>query len=104
MSISVSGADIGHIVETAATVGSILATLIAAFIVYLMVRPSRRPVREAESAEAEELWRIVDLMDRRLEVLERALADQLDRPRRAADREQATFAPAEQGRDSGRKQ
>jgi hypothetical protein len=101
MSISVNGADIGHIVETVATVGSILATLIAALIVYLMVRPSRRARPEAEPAETEELWRIVDLMDRRLEVLERALADQLNRPRHA-DREQATFAPAGEGRDSGR--
>ena len=94
MTVSVNGNDIAQIVQVAAIVGSIVATLVVGFIVYLMVRPSaprarpRARRREADPAEAEELWRIVDLMERRLEVLERALADQLERPRAARTRAQ----------------
>ena len=66
--------------------------LIVGLLVYLMVRPPRhvRERRRAEKrgeiraetdpAEAEQLWRLVDRMESRLEVLERALADQVERP------------------------
>jgi hypothetical protein len=43
-------------------------------------------------------------MERRLEVLERALAGQLERPRRCAEAEPRIFAPAGDGLDSGRKE
>jgi len=108
MTLSVNGADIAQIVQVAATVGSIIAALVVGLIVYLMVRPPRHARREAprqaDPAEAEEMWRIVDLMDRRLEVLERALADRTEGPSDRADRNQAFFAPAGDGRDSGRKE
>ena len=64
--------------------------LVVGLLVYLMVRPPRhvrsaqgreRGEPEMEPAEAEELLRLVDRMESRLEVLERALAD-----RRAAAR------------------
>ena len=57
-----------------------------------MVRPPRhvRERRKAEKrgeirpetdpTEAEEMWRVVERMESRLEVLERALADQIERP------------------------
>ena len=69
----------------------------------------RRKWREVEMdpVEAEEVWRLVDRMEARLEVLERALADQIDhqgRPTIGAVREEETFAPADEGRDSGRKE
>ena len=109
MTVSISPADVAGIVQVAATVFSILPMLVVGWFVYLMVRPSRRdrPRRRAEAAdpvEAEQLWRIVDLMERRLEVLERALADQLERPRGRADETPRIFAPAGNGRDSGRKE
>jgi hypothetical protein len=103
MTLSISPNDVAEIVQVAATVFSILLTLVVGWFVYLMVRPSkkereRRRLREADPAEAEELWRIVDLMERRLEVLERALADRLE------DRGEQDFLLADEGRDSGRKQ
>jgi cell division protein FtsN len=109
MTFYVNGNDIAQIVQVAATVGSIVAAIVVSFIVYLMVRPSRKDrergrVREADPAEAEEMWRIVDLMERRLEVLERALAGQLERPRGRAEEEPRIFAPAGDGRESGRKE
>jgi hypothetical protein len=108
MTLSINGNDIAQMVQVAATVGSIVATLVVCFIVYLMVRPSRqeraRKAREANPVETEEMWRIVDLMERRLEVLERALADQLERPRGRADETPRIFAPAGDGRESGRKE
>jgi len=111
VTLSLDGQDIGQIVEIAATVGSIVATLVIGFIVYLMVRPSKaeRARRKAQllaadPRESEEMWRVMDRMEGRLEVLERALADQIERPRPRADEEDRLFAPADQGRDSGRKE
>ncbi len=103
MTVSISPADVAGIVQVAATVFSILLMLVVGWLVYLMVRPSRRDraarkVREADPAEAEQLWRIVDLMERRLEVLERALSARLE------DRRERDFLLADEGRDSGRKE
>jgi hypothetical protein len=71
------------------------------------IRPSRRSrdhreAIETDAADNEAMWRIVDRMEERLEVLERALADQVERPRTRAPREDEIFAPADEGRDSGR--
>ena len=99
MTVSLNGNDIAEIVQVAATVFSILLMIVCGWFVYLMVRPSRRArdkARQADPAEAEELWRIVDLMERRLEALERALADKVE------DRRQQDFLLADEGRDSGR--
>jgi hypothetical protein len=92
MTLSIDGTDIGQIIEIASLVGSIVAMLVVGLLIYLMVRPPRH-VRQARKAErrgeaatatdpieAEDLWRVVDRMESRLAVLERALADQLDRP------------------------
>lgn len=102
MSVSIGPGDVAAIVQGAASLFAILLMLVAGWFVYLMVRPSRRQRdnrrREADPVEAEELWRIVDLMERRLEVLERSLAD------RGADRRERDFLLADEGRDSGRKE
>ena len=101
MTFSVNGHDIAQTVQIAASVFSVLLMIVAGWFVYLMVRPSRRDrdeARRTDPVEAEELWRIVDLMERRLEVLERALADQLE------GRRERDFLLADQGRDSGRKE
>jgi len=110
MTISVNGNDIMEIAQIAATVGSIVATLVIGFIIYLMVRPSKaeRARRKAlppaaDPRESEEMWRVMDRMEGRLEVLERALADQIERPRHRTDGDDRLFATADQGRDSGRK-
>jgi large-conductance mechanosensitive channel len=103
MTLSISPGDAAEIVSVAATVFSILLMLIIGWFVYLMVRPSRkererRRAREADPAEAEELWRIVDLMERRLALLERALAGRLE------DQRKTDFLLADEGRESGRKE
>lgn len=103
MTVSISPGDVAGIVQVAATIFSILLMLVVGWFVYLMVRPSkkergRRGAREADPAEAEELWRIVDLMERRLAMLERALADRIE------DRSERDFLLADEGRNSGRKE
>jgi len=109
MTISINGNDIMQIVEVAATIGSIVATLVVGFIIYLMVRPSRkdrearREAPRADPREGEDMLRAMDRMTERLEMLERALADRIERPRHRADDEDRHFAPADHGRDSGRK-
>lgn len=110
MTLRIDGTEIGEIIEIASLVGSIVAMLVVCLIVYLMVRPPRhvRERRKAEAAgtgpeplEAEELVRVMDRMDARLEVLERALAEETRRPAIGGrDREEAV-APVED-RDSGR--
>lgn len=107
MTLSVNGQDIAQMIEVALTVGSIVGTLVIGFIVYLMVRPSkeerarRKALPPADPRESEEMWRVMDRMEGRLDVLERALADQIERPRPRAD-DDRLFAPADPGRDSGR--
>jgi hypothetical protein len=113
MTLSIDGTDIGRFIEVASLVGSIVAMLVVGLLVYLMVRPprhvrqARKAVRrgeagtEADPVEAEELWRLVDRMESRLGVLERALADQLDRPAIGGRETEHSLAPVED-RDSGR--
>ena len=115
MTLRIDGTDIGQIIEIAIGVGILVAILAVALIVYLMVRPPRdvrdrrkaKAKAEMDPIEAEQLWRLVDRMESRLEVLERVLADQADQNgRRAigADGNERAFAPAEDGRDLGRKE
>jgi hypothetical protein len=119
MTVSIDGTDIAAIAEGAAWAGSIVGLLIVSLIVYLLVRPPRhvRQRRKAEQrgeiappaldqGETEDIRLLADRMEARLQVLERALADQIERPaigRRDDEELEATFAPAEDGRDSGRK-
>ena len=111
MTVQIDGTEIGQIVELASIVGSIVAVLVASLIVYLLVRPPRH-VRErrraerrgdlmieAEPIEADELRRLVDRMEARLEVLERALADQIERPAIGRRDTEQSSAPAQGGRD-----
>jgi hypothetical protein len=113
MTFQVNGHDIAEAVQLAAFVGSALAMLIAGLLVWLMVRPPKhvRLARkqsvkaEMDPAESEELWHLLDRMEARLEVLERAMADQVEHVRRPAlrgPRNDETFEPAEDGRDAGR--
>ena len=80
MTLSVDGVDVMQAIEIAAMVGSIVAMLVLGLIVYLMVRPSRRQrqVRppEDDAFDAGEMLRLMDRMEQRLEVLERAVGDE----------------------------
>jgi hypothetical protein len=112
MTLSIDGTNVGEIIEVASLVGSIVAMLVIGLLVYLMVRPPKhvRERRRAEKrgeirtqldpADAEQLWRLVDRMESRLEVLERALADQVERPAIG----QRELAPAEDGRETGERE
>jgi hypothetical protein len=112
--ISISPADIRDIIDVGSIVGSIVATTLAVWIVYLMVRPSRR-VREQRRrdseesfADTEEMWAIIDRMESRLEVLERVVAAEERSPRIArrpkAEDEDRLLSPADGGRDAGGKE
>jgi hypothetical protein len=79
--------------------------LVIGLVILWAVRSPRRAGRDAIDTNADDneaMWRIVDRMEERLEVLERALADQVDQPRMREPRREETFAPADDGRDSGR--
>ena len=117
MTFSINGNDISDIIQIASAVGTALSIVIVGLIVFLMVRPPRQVrlrrkaerqgaiPREANPADDEDLWRTVDRMESRIEVLERALADELaddrDRPAIGERRTERTLAPA-QDRESGR--
>ena len=70
----------------------VLVMLAGGLLLYFLVRPSRRarelPPPEDEAVGAEEMLRLVDRMESRLEVLERALADKEEgrAPRLATER------------------
>ena len=80
MTLSVDGVDVMQAIEIAAMVGSIVAMLVIGLIVYLMVRPTRRQPQvrppEEDSFDAGELLRLMDRMEQRLEVLERAVGEE----------------------------
>jgi len=78
MTISIDGTDIGQAIEIAGIVGSIVALIVAGFIIYLMVRPprrsrKRRAERDEEALATEEMLRLMDRMEQRLAILERAV-------------------------------
>lgn len=77
MTISIDGTNIGEVIEIASIVGSIIAMLITGLLIYLMVRPPRhqRQARRAEpeAIDGEEMLRLLDRMEQRLAVLERAV-------------------------------
>jgi hypothetical protein len=119
MTFSINGNEVMDILQVVAWVGSIVATLIVGLIVYVMVRPPRHvreqrkrpPMERLDRGETEQLMQLVDRMETRLEVLERALAAETrrhaigrrDEPR--ADRlidDDNIHAPADDDRDSGR--
>jgi hypothetical protein len=114
MSIQLSGAEIGEIVEVAASVFSVFLMLAVGWFVYLMVRPPKhvreqrrrdRAGREEQPGEIDEMWRLMDRMDSRLEVLERAVSAEERAPliarRRQAEDEDRLLSPAGEGRESG---
>jgi cbb3-type cytochrome oxidase subunit 3 len=109
MTMHVNGGDILEVIHVVRIVGSIVMMLVVGLLIWWAVRPSRRArdrseAIEGDAADNEALWRIVERMEERLEVLERALSDQVERPRvRGPDREKI-FAPADEDRDSGRKE
>ena len=106
-SVQVHSADLMTAIHVARIVGSIVMMLVVGLIIWWAVRPPRRARREAvekEATDSEALWRLVDRMEERLDVLERALADQVERPPARRPRQDGIFAPAAEGRDSGRKE
>jgi hypothetical protein len=107
MSVQVNGDDIMLALHVARIVGSIVMMLFVALLIAWAVRTPRRTrdrhaPDEAEAGDNEDLWRVVDRMEERLEVLERVLADQVEQPPLRAPRRDGILAPAEEGRDSGR--
>jgi hypothetical protein len=105
-SVQVNGDDIMAVIHVARIVGSIVTMLVIGLVILWAVRSPRRARHDAIDSDAdgnEAMWRMVDRMEERLEVLERALADQVDPPRMREPRREEIFAPADEGRDSGRK-
>lgn len=79
MTLRIDGVDVMSAIEIASVVGGIVAMLVIGLIVYLMVRPVRHreaPPRRDDAIDAEEMLRLMEVMERRLELLERAVADQ----------------------------
>jgi hypothetical protein len=105
MTFSVNGNDIGQMIEIALTVISIVGLVIGAFLVWLMVRPPKHvrqqrqqpQVRETDALEFEEMVRMLDRMEERLAVLERAIGHDDEAPRlmRAGEEDELTQAGGE---------
>jgi len=106
MSMHVDADAVMAAVQVARLVGTIVTIVFVALLIAWAVRPSRR-IRETreimdEAGDQEALWGTVERMEERLEVLERAMADQVERPQVRDARRERIFAPAEDSRDSGR--
>ena len=108
MNIDINGTNIGELIEFVSWGVSIFAMLLVGLLVYLMVRPPRHvrrrrrdappPPRELSADEGEELWALVDRMEARLAVLERAIGDESGRSA------QRSLESTAERRDNGRKE
>lgn len=108
MTLSIDGTDIGQAIELAIVVGTIVMMVIGAFLVWLMVRPprhvreerrlrGRKPAtREIDQGTAEEMIRLIERMEERLAVLERAVGDVNEAPRRIEARGREIFEAGEE--------
>src|SRR5687768_10584656 len=101
MTVEIDGVDLVAAAEAAALVGGIIAMLVIGLLVYLLVRPPRhvrearrRPV-ELQESEAEQLLDLMGRMESRLEVLERALAN--EQPHSAGQAEDLEILESAQG-------
>ena len=102
MTISMNGSEVSEAIEIAMAVGGVLALLIGALVFYLLVRPPRRrrvepPRRDEDSLDVEEMLALIDRMERRLEVLERAVPAE-------AGRDERLLETSAEGAGTGRKQ
>ena len=95
MTISVDAHEVATAIEVASWVGSLVAMLVIVLLVYLMVRPSRRRrerrAAEIDAVQAEEMLRLMERMEQRLDVLERVVthdATQQDRIMEAGEARQ----------------
>jgi hypothetical protein len=91
MTLSINGNDIGQAIEIALTVGTIVMLVIGAFLVWLMVRPSKRnaapPKRAIDEVEMAGMLQLLDRMEDRLAALEQIVAHESEAPpRRIAGR------------------
>ncbi len=84
MTVEIDGINMIELIETLSLVGGIVGMLVIGLLIYLLVRPPkhvrqgrRRPL-ELQESEAEALLGLMDRMESRLEVLERALPDQTE--------------------------
>jgi hypothetical protein len=95
-------AEIIAAVEVVAWVAGVASMLLVCLLFYLLVRPPRRPKApppaELDAGDAERMWRVLDRMEGRLEVLERALADE----RRAASAGKRDLEPIDGDREARR--
>ena len=100
MTISVNGNEISEAIEIAMTVGGLIGLLIVGLLVYLVVRPPRRRAVETrpepDAVDVEEMLALIDRMERRLDVLERAVG--------AEDRQDNKLLEAGEGPETRRMQ
>ena len=78
MTIRMDAEEVMTAIEVASWVGSMVAMLVIVLLVYLMVRPSRRRRErrppEIDTIQAEEMLRLMERMEQRLDVLERVVS------------------------------
>ncbi|MGQ0660838.1 hypothetical protein [Sphingosinicella sp.] len=105
MTISMSANEVMEAIEIATIVGSIVALVIGAWVIYLLVRPPRHKrdavQPEADALDREEMLASMDRMERRLETLERLVTHD-DQPARIAPRAADEVSEAVEDRALGR--
>jgi hypothetical protein len=85
MTVSIDGTDLSTALQVASVVATIIGLLIGGLVLYLLVRPPRKNRRrarpEAEALDPEQVMQVLDRMEQRLEVLERAIGREPDEQR-----------------------
>jgi hypothetical protein len=106
MTVSMNADQVIGSIQLAAGIGAFIGVVVLGLLIYLLVRPSRRPppgrVEDADALDPEEVLDLLERMNQRLGVLERAMVEQDEAPKIGSLREDAILQTGDESPETRR--